>query len=71
MKKTLKVDTVKKQIIMDRTFAKFAKNTYSEEYAHLQQVRRDCPAFEVIVRTIKKNKAKKVYHGLTYDNMRE
>ena len=36
MKNTLKIDFAKKQIIMDRTFAKNVTNTKSNEYAHLQ-----------------------------------
>lgn len=56
-------------IIMDRTFAKLAQDTRSPEYARLQEVRRDYPDFKVVQRTIRKNKDKKVYAGLTYDYM--
>ena len=55
MKNTLRLDHAKKLVIMDKTFAKFAANTRSEEYAHLQQVRRDYPHYEIIQRTIKRN----------------
>ena len=41
MKNTLKINHENKAIVMDRTFAKFAEDTRSEEYAHLQQVRKD------------------------------
>lgn len=69
MKNTLKIDFVKKQIIMDRTFAKNATNTSSEEYAHLQQVRKDYPTFLVVTRQIKRNPQKETYAGLTYEYM--
>lgn len=69
MKNTLKIDFEKKQIIMDRTFAKNAQNTNSEEYAHLQQVRKDNPTYTVITRQIKKNPNKETYAGLTYEYM--
>lgn len=71
MKNTLKLNHTKKQIIMDRTFAKLSEDTRSEEYAHLQNVRRDYPTYAVIRRTIKKNESKECYKGLTYDYMRE
>lgn len=70
MKNTLKIDFAKKQIIMDRTFAKNVTNTKSNEYAHLQEVRRDYPEFEVIQHTITRNVMKKTYAGLTYDYMK-
>ena len=41
MKNTLKINHATKVITMDRTFAKNAENTMSDEYAHLQNVRRD------------------------------
>lgn len=55
---------------MDRTFAKKAQDTRSEEYSHLQNVRRDYPDYRVIRRTIRKNPNKDTYKGLTYDYMR-
>lgn len=70
MKNTLKLDFEKKQIIMDRTFAKNVQNTNSEEYSHLQQVRKDYPTYTVVARQIKKNPNKETYAGLTYDYMR-
>lgn len=70
MKNTLKIDFKNKQIIMDRTFAKNVTNTASEEYAHLQEVRKDYPKFTVVTRQIKKNPNKECYKGLTYEYMR-
>ena len=69
MKNTLKIDFEKKQIIMDRTFKKNAENTNSEEYAHLQQVRKENPTYTLITRQIKKNPKKDTYAGLTYEYM--
>ena len=69
MKNVLKVSHADRTIVMDRTFAKFATNTASEEYAHLQQVRRDYPTYTVVQRHIKKNAAKECYRGLTYTYM--
>ncbi len=71
MKNALYIDFVKGTIVMTSTFAKKCYNTRSEEYALLQNVRRDYPEFTVITRQIKKNTHKKVYKGLTYDFMRE
>ena len=70
MKNTLKIYHNKRIIEMDRTFAKNAENTMSEEYQHLQSVRRDYPKYKVKVKTIKKNKNKKSYQGLDYPYMR-
>ena len=69
MKNTLKINFATKEIIMDRTFAKKCTNTNSEEYAHLQGVRRDYPDYKVITRKIKKNQEKETYKGLTYRYM--
>ena len=71
MKNTLKINHENKTIIMDRTFSKFAENTRSDEYAHLQQVRRDYPDYAVTTRTIKRNSEKETYKGLTYEYMEE
>ena len=70
MKNTLKIDYENKQIIMDRTFAKNAQDTKSEEYAHLQNVRNAYPTYTVMKREIKKNSNKETYAGLTNENMR-
>lgn len=69
MKNFLKINYADKKIVMDRTFAKLAENTRSEEYTHLQQVRGDYPDYAVVVRTIKNNPAKETYKGLTYEYM--
>lgn len=71
MKNTLKISHTNRTIIMDRTFAKFAMNTMSVEYAHLQQVRRDYPNYTVVQRTIKRNSDKESYKGLTYKYMED
>lgn len=71
MKNTLRVNHANHTIIMDRTFAKFAANTMSDEYAHLQQVRNDYPGYTVIQKKIKRNENKKTYCGLTYTYMED
>lgn len=71
MKNALTVNFEKKKIIMTSTFAKKCSDTRSEEYAHLQRVRRDYPNFDVVTRQIKKNPNKKTYAGLTYDYMED
>ena len=70
MKNTLRLDHAKGRIIMDRTFAKYAEDTRSEEYRHLQSVRQDYPTYTVIRKQIKKPAHKESYKGLTYDYMR-
>ena len=70
MKNTLRIDHAKKVIIMDRTFAKNAENTRSDEYAHLQSVRQDYPVYNVVRKEIRKNPHSEHYKGLTYDYMR-
>ena len=69
MKNTLKICHKDGVIVMDATFAKKSENTMSAEYAHLQQVRRDYPTYEVIRHTLKRNAEKKTYKGLTYEYM--
>ena len=69
MKNTLRIDHGARRIIMDRTFAKYAANTRSNEYAHLQQVRKDYPDYSVVRKEIKRNQNKNTYRGLTYDYM--
>ena len=69
MKNTLKINHADRIIVMDRTFAKFAENTMSAEYAHLQQVRKDYPTYTVTKRQIKRNDNKESYKGLTYEYM--
>lgn len=71
MTNTLKINFVKMEIVMDRTFAKLSTDTNSEEYAHLQEVRRDYPDYKVITRKIKRNPDKETYKGLTYEYMED
>lgn len=69
MANTLKLDHKNGLIVMDRVFAKKSENTMSNEYAHLQNVRRDYPTYTVVRHTIKKNTSKETYKGLTYEFM--
>ena len=71
MKNTLRLNHVERTIVMDKTFAKFAANTMSAEYAHLQQVRQDYPLYTVVQRHIRKNTKQEHYHGLTYRYMED
>lgn len=71
MKNTLRLDHEKRAIVMDRTFAKLAEDTFSPEYEHLQKVRRDYPTYRTIRKTIKKNPQKETYAGLTYGYMED
>ena len=71
MKNTLKLNHAERTIVMDKTFAKFAANTMSPEYAHLQQVRQDYPLYTVVQRHIRKNTKQEHYHGLTYRYMED
>ena len=68
---TLTVNHFNRTIVMDRTFAKHAANTVSEEYAHLQRVRQDYPTYIVVQRHIRTNSNKKTYKGLTYEYMED
>jgi hypothetical protein len=56
---------------MDRTFAMNALNTRSDEYEHLQKVRKHYPKYSVVQRHIRKNENKKTYKGLTYEYMED
>lgn len=56
---------------MDKTFAKFALDTRTDEYKHLQEVRKDYPNYTVVRREINRNTNKKTYHGLTYKYMED
>ena len=69
MKNVLKINFEDKTIVMDRTFAAKVKDTRSDEYLHLQTVRKDYPDYRVITRTIKSNPNKVTYSGLTYEYM--
>jgi len=69
MRSSLKIDFETNTIKMDRIFAKRVEDTYSEEYKHLQEVRKQYPDYKVIRRTIKRNPNKECYRGLTYKYM--
>ena len=71
MKNKLLINHANRTIVMDRTFAKYATNTRSEEYDHLQRVRQDYPGYEVIRRKINSNVNKETYRGLTYEYMED
>ena len=71
MKNTLKLNHVDRTIVMDKTFAKFALDTRTDEYKHLQEVRKDYPNYTVVRREISRNTNKKTYHGLTYKYMED
>lgn len=71
MVNTLTVNHINRTIVMDRTFAKYAANTASAEYAQLQSVRRDYPTYTVMQRHIRTNSNKNCYRGLTYDYMED
>ena len=71
MKNRLLINHTNRTLVMDRTFAKYAANTRSEEYAHLQKVRQDYPDYQVIRRQIKINNNKETYRGLTYEYMED
>ena len=71
MKNTLKINHVNHTIVMDKAFARNATDTRSDEYSHLQMVRRDYPTYQVIQRHIRTNKDKKTYKGLTYEYMED
>lgn len=71
MKNTLKINHEERTIIMDRTFAKLAEDTRSDEYTHLQTVRQDYPNYTVLRRTIRQNANRETYKGLTYAFMIE
>lgn len=70
MKKNyLKIDHKNANLVMDKTFAKAAEYYGSAEYNMLQAARSDYPTYSVVTRTIKKNKNKESYRGLTYEYM--
>ena len=71
MTNTLTLNHANRTIVMDRTFAKHAIDTRSEEYAHLQMVRRDYPNYQVVQRHIRTNSNKNTYKGLSYDYMED
>lgn len=60
-----------KTVLMNSVFDKAAKDTFSDEYAHLQRVREQNPGYLLEVRQIKRKANKLTYKGLTYERMRE
>ena len=71
MKNTLRLNHATRTIVMDATFARYAADTMSAEYAHLQKVRMDYPTYIVERRHIARNAAKECYRGLTYTYMQD
>lgn len=71
MKNDLRLDFVKNEIVMSRTFEQRASIVGSEEYRRLQMVRQDYPSFSVVRRQIKKAPCKETYAGLTFAYMEE
>lgn len=65
-KSRIKVIHKDKAIEMNTVFTKMIENPFSEEYAFLQKIRQDYPAYQVKTRKINKNKDKETYAGLTY-----
>lgn len=70
-KSKMKVLHAKREIEMNKTFAKMVENPFSEEYAFLQKIRQDYPEYKVTIREIKKNPNKETYAGLTYEYMKD
>ena len=67
--KPITIDEANNAIIITRKFAEKASDPRTQEYAMLQQVRRDYPYLTVRKHTIKKNTNKECYRGLTYKYM--
>lgn len=67
----ISVDIERKAIILTRSFYKKAMDPRSPQYAELQQYKADNPTFSVVRHTIKRNRNKESYRGLTYEYMRE
>ena len=58
-------------IEINKIFAKMAENPFSEEYAALQNLRKDYPVYKVRTREINKNPNKESWKGLTYAYMED
>ena len=58
-------------IEINKVFAKMAENPFSEEYAALQNLRKDYPIYKVRTREINKNPNKESWKGLTYAYMED
>ena len=64
----IRIDREKNRIVMTR---KFADDPHTREFRLLQEVMETYPTFKVVNHTIKKNKKKECYRGLTYNYMKE
>ncbi len=71
MSNTLKINSEKNLIVMDREFDKKSRIVGSSEYNLLQNARRDYPNYKVVRHTIKKAPNKESYKGLTYEFMEQ
>ncbi len=69
MKNYLKIDFYNSKIVMDRMFAKSARDVDSDAYNKLQRARADYPNYTVEIYGISRNKNKETYRGLTYAYM--
>lgn len=66
---TITINTQKRTIEMNKTFATAASKFGTDEYKQLQEARRDYPTFKVV--TIARKTAKPEYKGLTFDYMKK
>ena len=68
----IKFDHTKKELIINRTFAKKAYIYGTEEYNLLQRARQDFPNYGISTRAgIKKNPQKEAFKGLDYEFMEQ
>ena len=65
----IKIDRSNRMIIINSSFARKADLFNTQEYAMLQECKRDYPDFKVMTRRIKTNPEKESYKGLTYSFM--
>ena len=65
----IKIDRNNRMIILNSAFARKADLYNTQEYAMLQECRKDYPDFKVMTRRIKTNPEKEAYKGLTYSFM--
>lgn len=64
---TITINTQKRTIEMNKTFATAAAKFGTDEYKQLQEARRDYPTFKVV--TIARKAAKPAFKGLTFKYM--
>ena len=67
----IRVDFVKRQIVMTSRFAKLASKPHTNESEILREQVEAFPTFRVVKHTIKHNKGRESYKGLTYERMRD